>query len=156
MWNLRPADDKDLAGIISWISNANDCKFWAGPGVSFPISLDALKAEITHTPENSFCYEQRGEPVAFGQLIEKGQHHLHFARIIVDPAKRGSGYGLSLCRELIELAIDRCCHRITLNVYKNNAAALNLYQRLGFVEMQLSGEHKLSDDICFMEFQLKP
>lgn len=153
--NLRPAYEMDLSIIISWISDANECKTWAGPAVTFPLSKESLKTQITYAAENTFCFEHNNELVAFGQLIQKSKHHLHFARIIVDPSKRGNGYGQTLCRGLIEQAVGRHCQRITLNVYKDNKAAYNLYKRLGFEESKPCSEDKLPVDICFMELMLK-
>ena len=66
MMNLRTAYDEDLSRVISWISDVVKCKLWAGPVVSFPLSVESLKPQISYTPENSFCIEQEGELVAFG------------------------------------------------------------------------------------------
>ena len=148
--DFRAAFENDLAGIISWIPDADECKLWAGPSVRFPLSVDSLKAQIVYTPENSFCLEKEGQVIAFGQLIKKGEQRLHLARIIVDPSERGKGCGRILCRQLIAKASGLQCRWVTLNVYKNNAAAMKLYKRLGFEEKQPPAEEKVSDDICFM------
>ncbi len=148
--HLRAAFENDLAGIISWISDADECKLWAGPSVTFPLSVDSLKAQIVYTPENSFCLEKEEQVIAFGQLIRKGEQRLHLARIIVDPSERGKGCGRILCGQLIAKASVLQCRWVTLNVYKNNAAAMKLYKRLGFEEKQPPAEEKVSDDICFM------
>ena len=153
--NLRAAYDEDLSRVISWISDRNQCKLWAGPAVNFPLSVDSLKPQISYTPENSLCIEQEGELVAFGQLIRKSEHRLHFARIIVNPTERRKGYGRILCRGLIEKAVGQRCDRITLNVYRTNPAAMKLYERLGFEERQPPAEDQPLKDNCFMEFQPK-
>ena len=41
--------------------------------------------------------------------------------------------------------------RISLNVYKNNPTAMQLYQSLGFRVKKNSKEDGLSKDICYME-----
>ena len=128
--NLRAVNDRDLSRVISWISDENECKLWAGPYVSFPLAIDSLKAQISYTPDNTFCIENKSQVIAFGQLIRKGEHRLHFARIIVHPAARGKGYGRILCRGLIDKAKGQHCRQITLNVYRQNTAALKLYKSL--------------------------
>ena len=151
--NLRAVNDSDLSRVISWISDENECKLWAGPYVSFPLAIDSLRAQISCTPDNSFCIEKKGKVIAFGQLIRKSEDRLHFARIIVHPAERGNGYGRILCSGLIDKANNQNCRQITLNVYRQNTAALKLYKSLGFVEREAPAEEMASKDNCFMVYQ---
>ena len=148
--HLRSACESDLSIIISWIADADDCKLWAGPHVSFPLSSETLKAQISYAPENSFCLEKDGEVVAFGQLIPKDRQRLHLARIIVNPAEREKGFGQILCEQIIARAVDQSCRWITLNVYENNVAAMNLYKHLGFEAMPPPAEELPSDEVCFL------
>ena len=138
---IQKAKIIDLKTIISWVSNKQACKMWAGPCVSFPLRIEKLSKDIGFSGDNSYCYKNDGSIFAFGQLLTKENGWLHLARIIVDPAKRGKGYGKLLCVKLIQIAIQKGYQKISLNVYRNNANAFNLYTNLGFREVaELSSE----------------
>jgi ribosomal protein S18 acetylase RimI-like enzyme len=52
--------------------------------------------------------------------------------LFVRESARGSGLGRALVGKVVELALERRCRRIELDVNDNNAAALALYRGLGF------------------------
>lgn len=128
---LRPATNRDLAVVASWIATPRDCDFWAGSAISFPLQLDTLASEIALSPYTSFCLGAT-YPLAFGQLIDKGNGRAHLAKIIVSPSARRAGYGKALVEALTELAIERRFSILALNVQKTNDAAIALYTKLGF------------------------
>jgi ribosomal protein S18 acetylase RimI-like enzyme len=91
--------------------------------------------------------------VGFGQVIRKSKKWGHAARIIIAPLFRGRGLGRSLCLALIDRANDLNYSHISLNVYRDNPAAIKLYQSIGFHEAKRPQSDTLSDDICYMEFK---
>ena len=143
---ILQAQITDLKDIMPWISNEQACKMWAGPSVRFPLIIDRLLKDIDFSDENSYCYKNDGTILSFGQLLKKGNEWLHLARIIVAPIRRGNGYGQLLCAELIQIAAQQDCQKISLNVYKNNTGAIKLYTRLGFIkipEKSAAGTHHM-------------
>lgn len=54
--------------------------------------------------------------------------------VIVLPEDRGKGIGRALLRRIIEIAGERGCSRITLEVRKDNLPARQLYKSIGFAE----------------------
>lgn len=148
---FRPAAQNDLPVIISWIPDATECKRWAGPLVKFPLSPESLRKEIAFSADNSYCLEENGNLAGFGQLLRKSEKRLHAARIIVAPDKRGQGLGRRLCQALIHRTIELKFPRISLNVYNKNQIAINLYQSLGFQEVEKCKDDTLSEDIRYME-----
>ena len=144
--NIQKVKIIDLKIIISWISNKQSCKMWAGPCVGFPLKIENLSKEIEFSNDNSYCCKNDSSIVAFGQLLLKGDGWRHLARIIVDPNKRGKGYGQLLCVEMIYVAIQEGYQKISLNVYRNNIRALKLYTKLGFRELA----EKSSKETCHM------
>lgn len=76
---------------------------------------------------------------------------LHLGRIIISPAQRGMGLGRELVSALIARGIE-LYHplRFTLNVYRENASALNCYFSLGFMVVEEYPEHKS----CKMELNI--
>jgi ribosomal protein S18 acetylase RimI-like enzyme len=143
---FRKAKLADLETIISWISDESACKIWAGPKVKFPLSIESLSKDIEFSDNNSYCLIKSEAITAFGQILTKEKGRLHFARIIVDPSKRAMGYGKRLCNELLQIADQKGCHKISLNVYRNNTSALKLYEDLGFREIA----EKSSKESCYM------
>ncbi len=152
---FRPAKSADLPLVVSWLRNAVDCRRWAGTGVSFPPTTASLIREISFTPDNSFSLDEKDELVGFGQLIRKTKRRLHTSRVIVTPQRRGNGLGRNLCRALIERTLELGYPRISLYVYQDNPAAFNLYQSLGFREMDRPKEDKRVKDTIYMELKLE-
>ena len=144
--NIQKTKITDLKTIISWVLNEKECKMWAGPRIRFPLRIEELSKDIGFSNDNSYCYKNDESIFAFGQLLTKENGWLHLARIIVDPAKRGKGYGKLLCVELIQIAIQKGYQKISLNVYRNNVSALKLYTNLGFREVV----EKSSEENCHM------
>ena len=152
---FRPAKSADLPIVISWLRNAVDCRRWAGTGVSFPPTTASLIREISFTPDNSFSLDEKDTLVGFGQLIRKTEQRLHTSRVIVNSQRRGNGLGRNLCRALIERTLELGYPRISLYVYQDNPAAFNLYQSLGFREMDRPKEDKRVKDTIYMELKLE-
>jgi len=144
--NIQKAKITDLKTIISWVSNEQACKMWAGPWVRFPLRIEKLSRDIEFTDNNSYCYTNDESIVGFGQLLTKENDLLHLARIIVDPMKRGKGYGTLLCVGLIQIATQKGYQKISLNVYRNNPRAFKLYENLGFRGVA----EKSSEEMCHM------
>ncbi|MGV7223314.1 MAG: GNAT family N-acetyltransferase [Nitrospinales bacterium] len=144
--NLRKAKITDIKTIISWVPNEPTCKMWAGPKVRFPFSIESLSKDIELSDNNSYCLVKSESIFGFGQLLTKKEGYLHLARIIINPSKRKMGYGKMLCNELLQIAYQKGYHKISLNVYRNNRIALNLYKNLGFREIA----EKSSKENCHM------
>ena len=132
--NIEQATAADLAEVSTWLSSADDCRTWAGPRVSYPLTPVQLAAEIMFCPDNAYCYKTQGSLAGFGQLININDACYHLARIITNPAWRGQGVARELCRKLIKLAWQRGAEQLSLNVYRHNVRAQALYQSLGFCE----------------------
>lgn len=60
------------------------------------------------------------------------------ARIGVDPDLRKRGYGKELMMHLFDRAREAACEYMTLEVRASNEAALNLYQKMGFIQVNVS------------------
>jgi ribosomal protein S18 acetylase RimI-like enzyme len=72
--------------------------------------------------------------------------------VLVDPKRRGLGWGRVLVTHLVRLACDTGAERITLGVYQDNLPARALYADLGFVDTgnrrvtQVDGQARVSLD----------
>lgn len=130
----RAALPPDLDTIGGWVTSPHELERWAGPGLSWPPQANTLWQEIDAGGTPSFCLDEHRRPIAFGQLVAKGERHCHLARIIVSPDHRRRGLGERLCRGLIAEARRRGATQVTLNVFADNQAARELYRGLGFVD----------------------
>jgi ribosomal protein S18 acetylase RimI-like enzyme len=88
--------------------------------------------------------EEAGEVVGFSYGYEerRGQLPLHRPRVFfvldniaVDGRCRGRGYGEALMRGVIDHAREKAYDDVTLNVYRFNADAIRLYEKMGFTEI---------------------
>lgn len=147
---LRTLNNSDFETIASWIPDAAAARRWAGPLICFPFLAEDLPAAlaIPGCETTSYCLiDDKQTPLGFGQHWVFQAEAVHLGRIIVDPHARGRGLGRRLCQQLIEAALNASrAKAITLRVYRTNAAAVALYESLGFsVDATES-----TDDILFM------
>ena len=155
MMILRIARNEDLNTLIAWIKDKEACKLWAGPLVRFPLTLQSLKKDIEFSEENTFVMvNDDGELLGLGQLLEKENHRIHMARVIVSPLQRAKGFGELLCRLLIDEGIKRSAKvYFSLNVYSDNTTALKLYRKLGFKPQSAPSDYPPDKDVIYMVFK---
>jgi RimJ/RimL family protein N-acetyltransferase len=133
---LRPARPSDFAALAGWIPDAEACRRWAGPRVSFPFAAVSLEDLLAVATGASFALaDGTGALVGFGQYWVREPGAVHLGRIIVAPGQRGRGLGRTLCRRLMAEALAATgAASVTLRVYRGNIAARTLYASLGFRE----------------------
>jgi RimJ/RimL family protein N-acetyltransferase len=113
----------DVAGEGRWI------------GTEAPVDVEGRRERMVREVEGDdtivLVAEAGGEPV--------GQLGLHLARygvadlgMVVAPNWRGRGVGTALMAEAVERARAAGAHKIALQVWPHNAAAIALYERFGF------------------------
>ena len=140
---LRPAIQQDLHTVLTWIETPEQLKLWGGSALSFPPEMERSWREIEARDDKSFVLvDADGQLVGFGQTLSRAANVVHLGRIIVSPIFRGKGLGRLLCEQLIEVANERPRpDQITLNVFRNNAAALSLYAAIGFEVIAVNREN---------------
>jgi ribosomal protein S18 acetylase RimI-like enzyme len=57
----------------------------------------------------------------------------HITQLCVSPASRGTGLGYELLRRSLVALADHGCRIVSLTVTTSNASAIELYERMGFV-----------------------
>jgi ribosomal protein S18 acetylase RimI-like enzyme len=149
---LRITTLDDLKVLRYWITDKVSCRIWAGPLVGFPFSVESLIEDISYQENNtSSLVNDEDLFLGMGQIFEKNER-LHLARIIVSPDYRGRGFGKDLCIQLIHKGIDKHGQKeFSLNVYKNNKIAINLYKSLGFYPVEKAPyDSKSAEDSIYM------
>lgn len=141
---LRPADPNDLSTVLTWIHSPADLRFWGGPLLTYPPDVEKTWREICADEHNTFALvDLMGSLAGFGQTLPRPPNTVHLGRIILSPAMRGQGLGRVLVRALIDSA-QQSFHpgAITLNVYRGNLPAVQLYRSLGFKVVAEDEEHE--------------
>lgn len=98
-----------------------------------PVDIDERAARFADTITGSVL------AVADRQLIgmlhvEATRHGFGEIGMLVDRGWRGRGVGSALMRAAIVLARERGLHKLSLEVFAHNTAAIALYRKCGFVE----------------------
>jgi [ribosomal protein S18]-alanine N-acetyltransferase len=136
--SLRAALPPDYEAIAAWVTDAAACKRWAGSRVAFPFAASELPALLAVAGAASYVLTNGNHaPCGFGQHWPHRSGAAHLGRIIVSPALRGNGYGRELVAALKARALQVSgASTVSLNVYRDNVVALNLYKSLGFVPIE--------------------
>jgi ribosomal protein S18 acetylase RimI-like enzyme len=131
---LVSATETHLLELMNWFTDQKSCIIWGGPQFRYPFTTATFRQDTRYDDVPSFSFVgDDGELLGFGQYYPRvGRCHL--ARLAVSPGQRGRGLGEMLVRELCRRGCrdlgTNCC---SLFVVAENAPALRLYTRLGFV-----------------------
>ena len=133
---LRPAMAADYAVLAGWVGSQAAADLFAGAAhLRWPLMPESLPQALAMPQRQDWVLcDARGQMVAFGQHWPRCAGSVHIGRLIVNPAKRGQGFGRCLCQALMTQArADSGCRRVTLRVFRHNSVAVALYRSLGFV-----------------------
>ena len=109
---------------------------WMGPRIPFPLTLQALQ-----DLEGIFSIFDGQEFVGLIQKIRLEDSNLHIGRFFINPQKQGQGLGSQALRKFVSLVFENGdIDSISLNVFKANQRAQNLYQKEGFEIIQIVEE----------------
>ncbi len=101
-------------------------------------SLEQLENELEKNPfSNGYILQESKKIVAYAFMWETFEM-AQIARIGVDPDYRKKHYGQKIMEELFEKAKSSGCEYMSLEVRESNTAALKLYEKLGFVTVNVS------------------
>lgn len=140
---LRPFEERDFGFILASIRSADELLQWAGPELSWPLDEERLRAyrdraAVGASEFLTFSADEQatGAVVGHVQLVVNRDHDLgQVARVLIAPGARGRGLGAALIGEVVRLAFDDLgLHRLSLNVFDGNSAAIACYERAGFVK----------------------
>ncbi len=100
-----------------------------------PWSKESFYREVTDNPCARYVVlREDGETVAYAGVwfvLDEG----HITNIAVRQDRRGMGYGERVTRAMVQLAADSGMNWMTLEVRRSNVAAINLYHKLGFIDV---------------------
>lgn len=124
-------NDKNKNDIVKWTNEKGKdfLEQWAGKSLDFPLTesqIDDLKDIYSIFCENEF--------VGIIQKIRKEMNNIHIGRFLINPELTGKGLGKRALIEFINLIFqDEGVNSITLNVFGYNVGAKKLYEKVGFI-----------------------
>lgn len=131
---LTPFEPAHAPLVALWLSRPRDA-LWAAPRTPPPITADKVRAWgapqmeqwVLRVPDES-------QPVGYGELnvLRQDRGEYWIGHLVVDPQRRGRGYG----RRLTELLLERAARqhqarRVSLVVFPDNLRAMACYQAAG-------------------------
>jgi RimJ/RimL family protein N-acetyltransferase len=98
-----------------------------------PVDIGERAARFADTIAGSVLAVADGQVIGMIQ-VEASRHGFGEIGMLVDRGWRGCGVGSALVRAAIGLAREQGLHKLSLEVFAHNAAAIALYRKCGFVE----------------------
>lgn len=136
--NIRPYKPEDAAVILSWCQDEKAFYQWtAGVIGTYPITekefqfVESLKA---------FTAMEESEIAGFFTLRNpnENQKELRLGFVIINPDKRGKGYGKQMLKKALEYAFEIYgALKVSLGVFENNQSAYFCYKSVGFKDIIL-------------------
>ena len=138
---LRAVHKADLGWLLEHLKteNADGIRQWAGNTLRHPIDAEQLRRH--HARLNNGLTDCRGyvaeagpQRTGYVELFNiKKRGSAFITRMLVLPAFRNQGVGAAMLRQLLKLGFEQLqLHRIELNVYNFNSAAIRCYEKVGF------------------------
>ncbi len=134
IYRLVPFNPPWADRVVSWVCNAQET-YWLAPQTPPPLTATRLLSwqKPGHHP---FLLFEPGDqqPIGYGELNELtgGYRQYWLGHLIVDPARRGRGYGKLLAQMLLREAFEqRGARRVTLVVFPENERAVACYRAAG-------------------------
>lgn len=135
-----PATPKFLGSLPSWFATPEALAQWGGSGLRFPLDSEQIAAMLaeamTEPPQRlAFAGLAGDETAAHAQVaLDWTDGVARLARFAIAPRYRGRGLARPFLKDVFaELDKAGDFPRLELNVYTFNAAAIALYESLGFV-----------------------
>lgn len=147
MIRIRPYKVTDVNTILSWCQDEKAFYRWtAGILGNYPITQNEFGFVESLMPFTAF--DETGI-VGFFTLRNPNESldELRFGFVIIDPEKRGKGYGKEMLRLGLKFAFEIYgAKRASLGVFENNFSAYYCYRAVGFEDVVLD----IAETYCVM------
>ncbi len=159
MLRLRPYNEKDTEIILSWSKDEIAFYKWsAGVLGEYPISKEQFGFVNKLMP---FTAINDDEVIGFFTIRRPSENfdELRFGFVVVDPQKRGQGYGKRMLQLGIKFAKEIFgAKKVSLGVFENNESAYYCYKAVGFQDIVLEKTEKytvLGEEWKCLELEMK-
>jgi RimJ/RimL family protein N-acetyltransferase len=138
---LEPVQPQDLDRLLTWVDSPEFLLQWAGPRFTWPLTKGQLQTNLLESEGSrptmlAFkAVSDDGMMTAYAEItrIDRANRSASLARLLVAPESRALGIGSWLAAELLWVAFEQLyLHRVALNVFSFNTAAIRAYERSGF------------------------
>jgi RimJ/RimL family protein N-acetyltransferase len=130
-FEVRPAqagDARAMAELFASVAAEGD-----GIATEPPVDIDERAVMFARSAGGSMVAVADGEII--GMLhVEISRHGFGELGMLVDRGWRGRGVGVALVAAAIEWSRDQGLHKLCLEVFAHNTAAIALYHKCGFAE----------------------
>ena len=134
---LKAYTRSDADTILSWSNNERSFFQWtAGVMGDYPITPEEFRFVEALTAFTAYDGKER---VGFFTLRrpDGSVDELRIGFVIIDPEKRGKGFGKEMLKLGIRYAFEECgAKTVSLGVFENNPAAYHCYRAAGFEEVK--------------------
>ena len=139
---IREATEADLEGVVDAYESVADEEVHIGGQT--PIDKAAMKERLLKASLESdnavlFVAEDNGRII--GNIGSTNYNGLADLGMLLLPEYRGRGIGSKLVEHLIQWCRKQGCHKISLEVWPHNRAAIQLYEKFGFQREGLKRHH---------------
>lgn len=159
MLRLRPYNEKDTEIILSWSKDEIAFYKWsAGVLGEYPISKEQFGFVNKLMP---FTAINDDEVIGSFTIRRPSENfdELRFGFLVVDPQKRGQGYGKRMLQLGIKFAKEIFgAKKVSLGVFENNESAYYCYKAVGFQDIVLEKTEKytvLGEEWKCLELEMK-
>lgn len=136
MMRIRKYTSTDAAAILSWTRDEKAFYQWsAGVLGTYPITEDDFA--FVENLDAFTAYDDDGIVGFFTLRKPSEQNILRIGFVIVDPDKRGKGYGKQMMKLAVDYAFERGAEAVSLGVFENNLPAYYCYKAAGFEDVVL-------------------
>lgn len=130
---VREATEADLDGLVDSYEAVADEGVHIGGQT--PIDKAALKERMRAAyldRENSIALVAEDQGKVVGTLFSTSHNGLADLGMLLLPEYRGQGIGSQMMERFVEWCRQHSCHKISLEVWPHNEAAIRLYEKFGF------------------------
>ncbi len=124
----RPDDARAMAEIFAAVAAERD-----GIATEPPVDVDERAAQFARSADGSIVAEAGGRIIGMIH-VEASRHGFGEFGMLVVPGWRGRGAGSALVQAAADWARGHGLHKLCLEVFPHNTAAIAMYRRCGFAE----------------------
>ena len=116
-------------------------------------TYNILENELKNESSIYICCKYNAEIVGFaGISIVLDTAELN--NIVIKKTKRGNGYSSLLLKKLIDIAVQKKCNFLNLEVASNNEVAINLYKKFGFKQVGIRPNYYNGTDALLLTLEI--
>jgi putative acetyltransferase len=140
---VRPARRDDVDAIVDLFIAVVDEGRWLGaePPVDRATQRERFLEHIDGSARGAAVVAVAGDEIVGHARVDLAPYNVAGLGMMVDARWRGRGVGGALVDAIVEASRALGAHKIALQVWPHNEAALRLYRRHGFVEEGVLRRH---------------